>query len=347
MTGRFALLVIALFACVNVFAQTLPVTELKVLGGLSTRPSYKEIELPFWSNTVASDSGGQIKVDVHAFDEVGIKGPDLLKLTSQGVAQFATVPLSYYTSEQPINEAVDLAGLYLDTKTMRASVQAFEPIFEKLYQSNFGLKTLGVSAGSPQLLFCRFALHALVDLKGKTVRTITRSQAEFIQALGGKTKTLAMADVSSAFKDKSIDCAVATAMTAYQSSWNQVASHIFALPLGWNQELHVVNSESWDKLDPAVQLFLKAEIKKLLDSLAAFSNEQHKSALSCLLADKSCIKPVKQKMSLVQAKPQDLTFAKTLFKQKVLPRWAKRCNAVCVNDFNATIGKLNGIVAKK
>jgi TRAP-type C4-dicarboxylate transport system substrate-binding protein len=268
-------------------------------------------------------------------------------LVGQGVTQFATVPLSYYTSDQPVNEAIDLAGLFTDTKLMQSSTQAFLPILDKLYNTNYNVKTLGIAAGSAQILFCRAPLNHLKDVKGRVIRTITRSQAELVQALGGKSQSINMQDVAKAFKDKTIDCAIASAMTAYQSSWDQVATHIFALPLGWNQELHVVNAASWDKFDPSLKVFLSAQIRKLLESLSVFSNEQHKLAMSCLLVEKPCSVPVKKKMTLVMPKKQDFDLAKSLFKQSVLPRWAKRCNASCISDFNATIGRANGIFAKK
>ncbi|KAG1165822.1 hypothetical protein G6F35_018555 [Rhizopus arrhizus] len=51
---------------------------------------------------------------------------------SQGVIEFGTATLSYFASDNPINEAIDLAGLAPDVKTARAVTEAFEPVYAKL-----------------------------------------------------------------------------------------------------------------------------------------------------------------------------------------------------------------------
>lgn len=322
-----------------VHAQDLPKTEIKVLGGMSTRSIYKNIEQPFWSKTVRDDSMGQITADIKGFDEVGIKGGDLLKLTGQGVAQFATIPLSYYTLDQPINEAVDLAGITTDVKLAKQINVAFLPVFEKIYRGSYGLKTFGVVASAPQLLFCRSAIKTITQLKGRTVRTTSRSQAELVQALGGKAKVLPIADTARALKDKSIDCAIGTSMVGFQSGWYEGANYVFTLALGWNEEVHVVNQAAWDALDGPVRTFLEQEIKKLLGDIWNFAIEENNRGLACLTQGKDCPAVSHAKMTLVVPQPSDYKLVRSLAKQKVLPRWAKRCNAACVNDFNATIGK--------
>ena len=38
---------------------------------------------------------------------------------------------------------------------------------------------------------------------------------------------------------------------------------------------------------------------------------------------------------------------KKALQESVLPKWAARCSANCVTDFNATVGKVVGLTAKK
>ena len=64
---------------------------------------------------------------------MGLKGPELLRLMSQGVIEFGTATLSYFASDNPINEAIDLAGLAPDAQTARAVTNAFEPVYARLY----------------------------------------------------------------------------------------------------------------------------------------------------------------------------------------------------------------------
>ncbi|BAO69556.1 Uncharacterised protein [Bordetella parapertussis] len=52
-------------------------------------------------------------------------------------------------------------------------------------------------------------------------------------------------------------------------------------------------------------------------------------------------------MVLVQPTDADRALLKKVTEEAVLPKWAARCSAQCVSDFNATIGKTLGLVAKK
>lgn len=344
--GQIAFL-FSLIMSIQATAQELPAAELKVLGGLSTRPTYKEIELPFWTKTIPTDSKGQITAEVKAYDDMGLKGPELFKLMKLGVIEFGVVPFSYYANEFPVSEAIDIAGLATDPKTARTAVSAYTSVLSKAISGSYQSKLLGVSPYAPQVLFCNFPIQNLQGLRGKKVRTVTRSQSELIEALGAKSTTVAFNDVPSAFKNKSIACAVAGAMSAYQAKWYTVTTHIYALPLGWNMEAHAVNQKAWDQLDPAVQGFLTAKISTLIDSLWNFSSQQTQLGYDCNTGQKACPFGLKGKMKLVRPSPDDIALAKRLSMQKVAPKWAARCSSQCVSDFNQTIGKTFKFTLKK
>jgi len=38
---------------------------------------------------------------------------------------------------------------------------------------------------------------------------------------------------------------------------------------------------------------------------------------------------------------------KKVLSDTMVPKWAERCSAACVADFNATVGKVVGLSAKK
>ncbi len=59
----------------NAAAQELPATALKVLGGMSTRAAYKEVELPFWSKTIPENSHGQVTAEIKGVRRNGHQGP--------------------------------------------------------------------------------------------------------------------------------------------------------------------------------------------------------------------------------------------------------------------------------
>ncbi|EFF75053.1 bacterial extracellular solute-binding protein, family 7 [Achromobacter piechaudii ATCC 43553] len=264
-----------------VHAQDLPKTQLKVVGGLSNLTAYNDYEKPFWTKTIPELSKGQVTAEIKGFNEMGLKGPELLRLMSQGVIEFGTATLSYFASDNPINEAIDLAGLAPDVKTARAVTDAFEPVYAKLYGEGNNVKLLGISTYPAQVLFCNAEIKSLADIKGKKVRTSSRTTAEFVEALGGSSVTMAFGEVVPALQNKVVDCAITGSLSGYSAKWYEVSTHLVALPINWNQQIHAVNQKAWDKLDPAVRTFLQANVKTLVDNIWEAAARQTQEGYDC------------------------------------------------------------------
>lgn len=328
-------------------AQDLPKTELKIIGGLSNLGAYQEFEKPFWTKTVPELSKGKITADIKGFNEMGLKGSELLRLMSQGVVEFGTATLAYFASDNPINEAIDLAGLAPDVKTARAVTDAFMPVYEKFYDEGSKVKLLGISTYPAQVLFCNAPIAGLADIKGKKVRTSSRTQAEFVEALGGTGVTMAFGEVVPAMQNKVVDCAITGSMSGYSAKWYEVSTHLYALPINWNQQIHAVNQKAWDKLTPATQSFLESNIKNMVNDIWKAAGEQTQQGYDCNTGAAACTLPIKGKMTLVKPTDADRALLKKALEESVLPKWAARCSTSCVASFNETVGKTVGLTARK
>lgn len=338
---------LAMAFAIPALAQDLPRTQLKIVGGLSNLSAYQEFEQPFWTKTIPELSKGQVTAEIKGFNEMGVKGPELLRLLSSGVLEFGTATLSYFASDNPINEAIDLPGLAPDAATARKVTDAFRPVYDKFYGQGSSVKILGISPYPAQVLFCNATINGLADVKGKKVRTSSRTQAEFVEALGGTSVTMAFGEVVPAMQNKVVDCAITGSLSGYSAKWHEVATHLYALPINWNQQIHAVNQKAWDKLDPKVQTFLQTHIDKLMNDMWDAAAKQTQLGYDCNGGAAACTLPVKGKVKIVQPSAADKALLKKLTNEVVLPKWAARCSDQCVNDFNATIGKSFGFVAKK
>jgi len=74
---------------------------------------------------------------------------------------------------------------------------------------------------------------------------------------------------------------------------------------------------------------------------------QTQEGYDCNTGAAACKLPVKGKMTLVKSTDADRALLKKVMQETVLPKWAARCSADCVRDFNANIGKIVGLTAKK
>ena len=339
-------LIATALSCGSAFAQDLPKTHLRITGGLSNLTAYQLYEQPFWTKTIPEKSKGQVTAEIKGFNEMGLKGPELLRLMGTGVVEFGTATLSYFAGENPINEAIDLAGLAPDAKTAREITKAFEPVYAKLYGEGDRVKLLGISPYPAQVLFCNAEIKGLTDIKGKKVRTSSRTQADFVEALGGSSVTMAFGEVVPALQNKVVDCAITGSLSGYSAKWYEVSTHLVALPINWNQQIHAANGKTWAKLDPKVQRFLQTEVDGLVNNIWDAAAKQTQEGYDCNTGAAACTQPLKGKMVLVQPSEADRALLKDI-RDKVVTKWAQRCSAPCVQDFNATIGKQLGIVAKK
>src|SRR5690606_25283695 len=134
-------------------------------------------------------------------------------------------------------------------ETARAVTESFLPVYEKHYDAN-NAKLLGISTYPAQVLFCKGSFTGLNDLKGKKVRTSSRTQAEFVQAFGGSSVTIPFGEVVPALQNGVVDCAITGSLSGYSAKWYEVSDHLYALPINWNQQLIVANKAFWNKLDP-------------------------------------------------------------------------------------------------
>jgi TRAP-type C4-dicarboxylate transport system substrate-binding protein len=328
-------------------AQSLPSVELNVVGGLSRRLTYVDVERPFWTQTLAERSNALVTAQIKGFDEMGLKGQELLRLMSEGVITFGVLPLSYYAPTIPLLETVDIAGLATDIKTARESVAVLTPILSHHYASESQVKLLGVAPYGAQIFFCQAEIRSVADLRGLTIRTITRTQAELVEALGAKSVSLPFAEVFQALEKKSIHCAIAGAVTGFNAKWFDVSTHLYALPVGWNQEVHAVNLKAWEKLPEPVQVFIESNIQDLMNNLWSFADKLSLRGIECNTGSKECTAVPRGKMILVQPSQADLALVKRLATQKVLTKWAERCSDICVAEYNQTMGKLLKLQVKK
>jgi TRAP-type C4-dicarboxylate transport system substrate-binding protein len=167
-------------------AQDLPKTHLRVIGSISNLPQYTEFEVPFWTKQLGERSKGAITAEVKGFNEMGLKGPEVLRLMGQGVVEIGATVIAYLAADDPANEMIDMAGLLPDVKTAREVTEAARPVLEKLYREKFGVELLGIGTYPAQVLYCNGELKSLADVKGRKVRAAGRSQSELVAALAAR-----------------------------------------------------------------------------------------------------------------------------------------------------------------
>jgi TRAP-type C4-dicarboxylate transport system substrate-binding protein len=322
-------------------AQTtgLPSTTFNVVGSIGNLSMYTNREVPFWNEIVPRESAGAIKVQLKPFTELGLKGPEIFRLTSQGTMQMAMTVLNYNSGEVPMNEAADLVGLVGSVEELYGVLKGFRATYAKFLDEKHGLKLLGFGTYQAQVVYCRDAFTTLSDLKGRKVRASGASQQAFVNHLGGSPITLAFAEVQPALGAGVIDCAITGALSGYRSKWHESAKFISPMPVNFGISAFLANKKWWASLDPKVQTFLEAQMLKLEESIFDQAKTETQTGINCNTGTGPCSEGAPASMKLVPVTPADETLRKDALVKAILPSFAQRCGAECVQTWNAVIGK--------
>lgn len=327
----------------GVAAQDLPETKLNVVGSWGMVSMYTDFTHPFFTETLPEASGGKITAEIKPFNELGLNGSEIVRLVQQGTLQFAETPMGYLIGDNAINGGNDLPGISPELAQARAVSDAYRPTLDKLYEEEYGVKILGVYPYSAQVVYCNGEISGLSDLKGKKVRASGTAISDFISALGGVPVSMSFGEVVQGLQKGVVDCAITGSMSGFTAKWNEVSTHIYALPIAWSPVVHVVNLDAWNALDASVQTFLEKQITGLEDSIWNGAEAETAEGFACNTGGASCTRENPGKMTLVPVSEADIATRDRVLKEVVLPKWAEQCGAECVADWNEKVGSLVGI----
>jgi TRAP-type C4-dicarboxylate transport system substrate-binding protein len=341
---RFWFLALLLLIAVPARGEDLPSIHLKVVGGLSQTIQFKNFEEPFWDKELAQNSNGRVTAEVTPWDQFGIKGPELLQFTRLGAIVISTVSLSQIASEDPEAAAVDLAGLNSDIPTLRRSIEAYLPTLRDVYRSRYGLELLAIWSYPAQIIFCNRPIGGLADLNGVKVRTASAMHADFVDGLGGVGVTIPFDELMDGLKKHVADCAITGAMSGYRLGLYNATTHIDPTTVSWGPYVLFANHAAWQRFDPRLRDFLTARLDELGDRLWQAAEQETKDGVACL-TDGPCGAGPPAHMTLVPTTAEDQSLVRKSFTDTVSPRWAARCGAECVANWNATIGRMFNLTA--
>lgn len=346
-----AAFVVALAGAIGLAAATasaadLPKNSFKVVGTWGNLSNYQNYEGPFWNKTVTEISKGAITAQATPLTELGLKGFEVMRLLKLGVFDFTFGVIGYVASEDAVFEGVDLSVVAQDIKTAREVTKVYRPTLEKAFEKIYGAKLMIMAPFPSQMLFCNGDIKSIADLKGKKIRVYSTTLGDFVEGVGGNSVTVSFAEVVPALEKGVVDCGITGTMPAYKAKWYQVAKTVYALRVGWGIEFGAFSLKRWNALDKATQDFFTAEFAKLEDAFWKGIGDEDEMGIICNTGvGGKCSEGEPGKMKLVKPSDADVAARRKVLEDFILKRWASRCSAECVKNWNDTVGKLVGIKA--
>ncbi|HET8746412.1 MAG TPA: TRAP transporter substrate-binding protein [Ramlibacter sp.] len=346
MKERIRILVLAAgLAAAGAHAQNFPKTHLNVVGNLGITTQSKELEAPMWNTVIPKATGGQVTAQFKPWNEMGLKGGEVIKLLRQGLYDVGTTQLGFLAGEAAINDAIDLAGVSPTIDMLEQVKEAFRPHLAAYYEKQQNVKVLGLWSFQDQVLYCRNEFKGLSDLKGRKVRVSGASQADFIEYFGGSGVNMAFGEVQQALQNGVLDCAITGTLGGYKAKWYEGAKYLYRLPINWASAVSAASLKSWNKLDASVQKVIGEQYRVLEKQIHEQNVRESEIGIACNTGKGACPEGPPASMILVPVKEGDLELRRKALLEQVLPRWASRCGEACVKAWNESAGKVAGLKA--
>lgn len=310
----------------------------KVVANTPFSSQYK-VKWAWMKEELAKRTNGRFTLDIVTFRELGMTGSELVRMLNIGLVDAGEVVTGYVSGEIPIIEGAQMVGVYENLTQARKAYEGW--LDEVAVPQAKALGGLPVSslAFTTQLLWSRFQVNDLADIKGKKIRVFAKSQADFFAALGATPVQLPIAEVYSALQRGVVDGAVTGPEDANGFKFDEVCQYATDLLLGPGAGYVVVSQKALTAL-PAD---LRAQFDSMLPRMRELSWEgaenDNKENLGALVS-----RGIK---ATVPAKPEWIPQLKKVAEESVVPAWTARVGARGVDAFNKVIAPVVGFKAKQ
>lgn len=340
-------LVTASMACAMplALAQTYTKINLNVVGNIGITTQSQELEQPLWNKVIPAATNGNVTAQIKPWNEMGLKGGEVMKLLRQGLYDVGTTQLGFLAGDNAINDAIDLAGVAPTIESFEKVKNAFRPHLAEYYEKQLGLKLLALTSYQAQIFYCRNEMKGLEDIKGRKIRVSGASQADFVEYFGASGVNMNYSDIQQALVNGVIDCAISGTLGGYKAKWYEGAKFMYPLPVNWGSGAVAASPKSWAKLSPDTQKVIQSEYAKYEKQVFDQNVRENDLGIACNTGTGACSEGPAANMTLVPLNPADVALSRKAIEERVLPRWAARCGPQCVKDWNATTGKLTGLTA--
>ena len=321
-----------------------------VVGTWGFLDHWKEREGPFWNETLPKVTNGAYTANAKSQTEVGLSGFEIMKLLKLGTYDAVHGVTTYVAQDSPAIEGADLAGVIQDIDVYRKALESYEPIIRREFQQKYNAKLLMLYAWPSQQLWCNLGDRSntnvtLADLAGKKIRTYSTTLGDFIEGINGSAVTIAFAEVVPALQKGVADCGITGTMPAYNAKWWQVVTHNVRVRLGYASSFLAMNNKTWNGLDKEGQDAIMGQMSPLTEAMWVATRANDARGMNCN-AQGPCDIGEPGNMTPIEPNAADKAKLKDVAENVVVKRWAKRCGTqTCIDEWNATVGKLSGLKA--
>jgi TRAP-type C4-dicarboxylate transport system substrate-binding protein len=295
----------------------------------------------YFTKNVFQRTNGQVEIQVVSYPELGIAGPESLRLLADGTLGVGEIYGGFVSGELPVSEIFYFWGLYPSNHAEFVAQEVLLPKVDKIVSD--GAKgavviTHNWYSGNDQYLFSRKPLRTLEDFKGIKVRSHGTTLSDWINGMGGDAQFVPFAEVYTALERGVLDAAVTGATAGYGVRLYETTKYLVGPFPSFPADFILINKGVWDKFPADIQqIILEEGAKQELEALR----------LSPIHNELGLPINIKAGMEHIPFSPalQQYYFENAILK-RMIPNWVKRVGGADrpeVALFNEVVGPVAGV----
>ncbi len=221
---------------------------------------YKTFLKP-WTDKVAQDSKGKLKVQIYPSMQLGGKPPQLLDQVKDGIVDIVWTLPGYTAGRFPRLEVFELPFIHKDPLSSTLALQDFQEKHLKQEFKDYKVLLLHVHGGS-MFMTKKKPIKKMSDLKGLKIRTATRAGGWYLKSLGAVPIGAPLPRIPQMISKGVIEGAMLPFEIAPAIKMQELATHFTQLSgdqprMNTSTFSFLMNKKSYNKLP--------ADLKKVID----------------------------------------------------------------------------------
>ena len=210
-------------------------------------------------------TNGQVDIQISSFPELGLAGPDTLRLVADGTLGMAEIYSGYIGGDLPIVDIANLWGLIPDTDTNWKTIEAVsEPIHAIIEEQSNGI-VLAESYYGNNYYYIGERIQTKADLAGLKIRSHSTVLGDLISGMGADAQFVAFSEVYTALERGILDAAVTCGPCGAGLRWFEVADYLVGPIISIGVTYITINKDRWDDIPADLQAIMREEAQRYQD----------------------------------------------------------------------------------
>jgi len=231
------------YACIN---RTLdPCELLSAPGGMVER--------------ISERTNGQVEIEISSFPELGLAGPDTLRLVADGTLDMVEIYSGYIGGDLPIVDVANLWGVISDIGTNWKTIDAVSGPLHAIIEDRSNSVVLAESYYGNNYFYASEPLRSPSDFAGMKIRSHSTVLGDLINGMGAEAQFVAFSEVYTALERGILDAAVTCGSCGVGLRWFEVADYLNGPIISIAVTYITVNKDRWDEIPADLQAIMKEE----------------------------------------------------------------------------------------